>query len=129
MLGVATGLAAAASASTDPEPLLRSALNRTYYAAFISLVNRIKAECGPGSLPVEHVHREVKDRLERQRLYGLQLLRDKLRTLEAGRDWADYETDAAAPPAKFVDEAIGKAERAVHYIKRQLTPVVIRRLG
>lgn len=69
----------------DTEALLRTAVNRAYYAALLSVRKRIEEVHGPGSVPSAGTHEAIfKD------------IHDELLKLRTARNGADYNL-AAAP--------------------------------
>jgi hypothetical protein len=117
LLTVAERLAAAAPTSGNEEAYYRSILNRTYYAPFITLIVRIRAECGAGDLPKLGVHRDVQKRLGREGLPELVRIRSILKGLEVDRGWADYEPHSSAPSEKRAADCLAKARRLTASIK------------
>jgi len=74
----------------DQEALLRTALNRAYYAALLCVKRRIERVQGPGAVPHSRTHAAI---LNAVRSGGARFSKiyEGLRTLRAQREAADYE--------------------------------------
>jgi hypothetical protein len=77
-------------AGVDEEALLRTALNRAYYAALLSVKQRIEDAQGSGAVPQSRTHASI---LSALRLGGGHFVRihDGLQRLRYRREAADYE--------------------------------------
>jgi hypothetical protein len=129
LLDAADALVVAAANSTEPEPYYRSVMNRAYYAAFVSLLNRIPAVCGRGVVPERGVHQWVKQGLERTSLRPLQLMKGQLAALEADRDWADYEPQSACPTIQRAQDCVAKSRRLLIKLRGGLPDHLVRKIA
>ncbi|HEX8697040.1 MAG TPA: hypothetical protein VF746_31770 [Longimicrobium sp.] len=85
----------------DTEALLRTAENRAYYAALLSVRKRIEEAQGPGTVPSSRTHEAIFQAVgtggdQFEEIYRVLLL------LRAARDRADYELNAPAPKYEAV---------------------------
>src|SRR5688572_4334794 len=74
----------------DSEALLRTAANRAYYAALLSVRRRIEAAQGSGAIPSSGTHAAILQAL-RSRGGVFREIYEDLRTLQNYRNQADYE--------------------------------------
>ena len=76
------------------EALLRTALNRAYYAVLLCVKRRLEQVHGQGAVPQFRTHAAILDAV-RSGGSAFTALRDGLRSLQALREKADYELRSA----------------------------------
>src|SRR5215207_2789620 len=76
----------------DPEALLRTAVNRAYYAALLSVKRRLEGALGAGTVPSAGTHRAILQTLQMGEP-GFRHVYKELRSLRDRRDLVDYELD------------------------------------
>lgn len=92
----------------DTEALLRTALNRAYYAALLSLKRRVETAQGAGSVPTSGTHQALDQalwtggRMYREIQSGLRRLRD-------ARNSADYELNTDALEREIVVDHVRRS--------------------
>ncbi len=103
----------------DSEALLRTAANRAYYAALLSVRRRIEAAQGSGAVPSSGTHAAI---LQALRVRGgvFRQIYEELRTLQNHRNRADYEL-AAEPLART--EAVKLIGISRRLIRNRVVPV------
>jgi hypothetical protein len=89
----------------DREALLRTALNRAYYAALLSFRSRIEAVQGPGSVPDRRTHEAIYQAVGAAGLAFIDSYRT-LRELRRRREAADYVLDRGSPAFSEAQDAI-----------------------
>ncbi|HSU14522.1 hypothetical protein [Longimicrobium sp.] len=77
---------------TDREAMLRTAVNRAYYAALLALKQRIEAVQGPGAVPRAGTH-EALTQAVRVGGYQFEEISRELGRLRRAREGADYVLD------------------------------------
>jgi uncharacterized protein (UPF0332 family) len=73
----------------DTEALLRTAINRAYYAALLSVKRRLNDVLGPAAVPSSGTHQAIFETLQSGG-FGFRDVYRKLRKLRDARDSADY---------------------------------------
>jgi hypothetical protein len=92
----------------DTEALLRTAVNRAYYAALLSVRKRIEEAHGPGSVPSAGTHEAI---FQAVRTGGdlFKDIYDELRVLRTARNNADYNLAAAPLVHRTAISQIGRS--------------------
>lgn len=96
----------------DSEALLRTAANRAYYAALLSVRRRIEAAQGSGAVPPSGTHAAI---LQALRMHDgvFRQIYHELRTLQNHRNQADYELTTEPPARTEVLKLIAVSRRLI----------------
>lgn len=96
----------------DPEALLRTAANRAYYAALLSVKRRIEAAQGPGAVPSSGTHEAI---LQALRMGGdaFKDIRYELRSLRDLRSHADYVLESEPLVRHEVVKYVDRSRRLI----------------
>jgi hypothetical protein len=97
----------------DSEALLRTASNRAYYAALMSVKRRIERAQGKGAVPTSGTHEALMQALRVggppfEKIYRI------LYRLQKARNAADYELDAAPLVPSLVAEDITRSRKLIY---------------
>lgn len=97
----------------DSEALLRTAVNRTYYAALMSVKRRIEKVQGKGAVPTSGTHEALMQALRVagppfEKIYRI------LSRLQKSRNAADYELDTAPLVRSLVVEDITRCRELIY---------------
>lgn len=91
-----------------PEALLRTAVNRAYYAALLSVKRRLDGAFGPGAVPASGTHHAILQTLQTGDRFFRQI-HDELRSLRDIRNQVDYELEpmplVRSDVVKYVDRS------------------------
>jgi hypothetical protein len=95
-------------AGVDQEALLRTALNRAYYAALMCVKHRLERIHGPGAVPQVRTHAAI---LFAVRSGGRQFrdIHEGLQALQARREAADYELRSEPLGWSLVHALVGRS--------------------
>jgi len=97
----------------DSEALLRTAVNRAYYAALMSVKRRIEKAQGAGAVPTSGTHEALMQALRVggpsfEKIYRI------LYRLQKSRNAADYELDTEPLVRNFVVEDITRCRKLIY---------------
>jgi hypothetical protein len=97
----------------DSEALLRTAVNRTYYAGLLSVKRRIEKVQGKGAVPTSGTHEALMQALRVagppfEKIYRI------LSRLQKSRNAADYELDTAPLVRSLVVEDITRCRTLIY---------------
>jgi len=111
----------------DQEALLRTALNRAYYAALLCVKWRIEGVHGRGAVPRSRTHFAI---LAAIRSGGTRFsdIHKALRALQALRDAADYDLRSKPLPWSVVHAQIGRSRELIRRHIKALPDAEFRRL-
>jgi len=109
------------------QALLRSALNRAYYAALLSLKFRIDAAQGSGTVPDWQTHAAIKQTI-RTGGKAFEDISDSLAQIRVLREQADYVLDAPDFTWKNVHELVNQARWVIRNRIKALPEAEFRRL-
>jgi hypothetical protein len=111
----------------DQEALLRTALNRAYYAALMCVKRRIERVQGRGTLPHSRTHAAILNAVQSG---GAQFsdLYEGLRALRALRETADYELTAEPLVWSRVHAQVGRSRDLIRRHIKALPDAEFRRL-
>lgn len=96
----------------DPEALLRTAVNRAYYAALLSVKRRLEGAHGAGAVPASGTHHAILRTLKNGDR-GFREIHDELRSLRDRRDRADYELDREPLVRPAVVKYVGQSRTLI----------------
>jgi hypothetical protein len=111
----------------DREALLRTALNRAYYAALLSFKARIEAVQGAGAVPERRTHEAIYLAVGTAGHTFLDAYRT-LRELRRVREAADYIPSGEPPIFRDADEAIRRSRWLIRARIKTLPDAEFRRL-
>jgi hypothetical protein len=109
------------------EALLRTALNRAYYAALMSLKQRIESAQGRGSVPERGTHEALRQAVSGAG-DGFIEIRDELKALRAARENADYQLAAPELDRESVHRFVRRSRRLIRNRIKALPEAEFRRL-
>ncbi|HSU14520.1 HEPN domain-containing protein [Longimicrobium sp.] len=109
------------------EALLRTALNRAYYAALLALKQRIEAVQGVGAVPAWRTHDAIKQAI---RMGGdsFEEIRKDLETLRKAREQADYVLSTEDLQRDSVHLSVTRSRRLIRNRIKALPEAEFRRL-
>jgi hypothetical protein len=111
----------------DREALLRTALNRAYYAALLSFKHRIEAVQGPGAVPERRTHEAIYHAVGAAGYTFIDSYRT-LRELRRKREAADYVLSGDPPIFREAHEAIQRSRWLIRTRIKALPDADFRRL-
>src|SRR4051794_10034615 len=94
------------------EALLRTALNRAYYAALLALKQRIEGAQGPGAVPAWRTHDAIKQAV-RTAGEPFDDIREELEDLRKARERADYVLSAVELQRELVHVFVKRSRRLI----------------
>jgi hypothetical protein len=109
------------------EALLRTALNRAYYAALLALKHRIEAVQGPGSVPSRGTH-EALTQAVRVGGDGFEEVSRELSALRRARENADYVLTTVPLQWSEVHEKVRLSRRLIRNRIKAIPEAEFRRL-
>jgi len=109
------------------EALLRTALNRAYYAALLCVKRRIERVHGRGSVSGPRTHAAILGAIRSGGIRFAEILRD-LRALQALREAADYELRSEPLVWNTVHAQIGRSRTLIRQHIKALPDAEFRRL-
>jgi hypothetical protein len=114
-------------AGVDQEALLRTALNRAYYAVLLCVKRRIEAVHGRGAVPRLQTHAAI---LKAMRSGGSLFsdIHEGLRALKAHREAADYEFRSEPLAWSMVHAQVGRSRQLIRRRIKALPDSEFRRL-
>jgi len=112
----------------DREALLRTAMNRAYYAALLSFKYRIEAAQGAGSVPERRTHEAIYHAVGGAGHTFMDSYRT-LRELRRRREAADYVLGGGAPSFHDADDAVRKSRWLIQARIKALPDAEFRRLA
>ena len=113
--------------AVDREALLRTALNRAYYAALLSFKARIEAVQGAGAVPERRTHEAIYHAVGAAGHTFMDSYR-MLRELRRRREAADYVLDGAPHTFREADEAVRQSRWSIRTRIKALPDAEFRRL-
>jgi hypothetical protein len=111
----------------DREALLRTALNRAYYAALLSFKSRIEAVQGRGAVPERRTHEAIYHAVGAAGYTFMDSYR-VLRELRRRREAADYVLDRGSPAFREADDAVRQSRWLIRTRIKALPDAEFRRL-
>jgi hypothetical protein len=109
------------------EALLRTALNRAYYAALMSLKQRIEAVQGEGTVPASGTH-EALTQAVRVGGPAFEEIRLELGAFRHARESADYVLDSVELERVTVHDVVSRSRRLIRNRIKALPEAEFRRL-
>ena len=109
------------------EALLRTAVNRAYYAALMALKRRIEMAKGPGAVPVWGTHEALKQAV-RTGGSSFEEIKNTLDTLRTAREDADYVLTLPELQRSYAYKLIGVARWLIRNRIKALPEAEFRRL-
>ena len=111
----------------DREALLRTAVNRVYYAALLCVKRRIERAQGSGAVPRSRTHESI---LQAVRTGGppTRMLHAELERMRRLRSRADYELDGEVLRPEVVHKQVRAGRRLIRNAIKALSEPVFRRL-
>ena len=100
----------------DPEALLRTAVNRAYYAALLSVKRRLDGAFGPGAVPSSGTHHAILQTLQTGDRF-FRIIHDELRSLRDLRNQVDYEL---APMSLVRSDVVKYVDRSRTLIRNRI---------
>ncbi|HEX8904536.1 MAG TPA: hypothetical protein VF771_06825 [Longimicrobiaceae bacterium] len=111
----------------DEQALLRTALNRAYYAALLCVKQRIEAAQGPGAVPTTGAHAAILEAV-RSGGSGFTDTHLSLRKLKRQRENADYLLRTPPLVRQIVHESVRQARTLIRNRIKALPEAEFRRL-
>ncbi|MFL5382538.1 MAG: hypothetical protein ACJ8GN_08520 [Longimicrobiaceae bacterium] len=111
----------------DQEALLRTALNRAYYAALLCVKRRIERVHGRGSVSGFRTHAAILGAVQSGGSRFLEILK-VLRSLRARREAADYEFRSEPLAWSMVHKQVGRSRALIRQRIKALPDAEFRRL-
>jgi uncharacterized protein (DUF433 family) len=109
------------------EALLRTALNRAYYAALLCVKRRIERVHGRGSVSGSRTHAAILGAIRSGGTRFSEILKD-LRALQALREAADYELRSEPLAWNMVHARVGRSRALIRQHIKALPDAAFRRL-
>ena len=115
-------------AGVDQDALLRTALNRAYYAALLCVKHRLDAVHGSNAVPRFRTHAAILGAIRSGGIRFVKIL-EGLRTLQALRNAADYELQSRPLLWSTVHTQVGQSRELIRRYINALPDAEFRRLA